>query len=32
MVPLSDVTKQLSDLGGLIHGLHTGNYNLIRVH
>ena len=23
MVPLSDVTKQLSDLGGLVHGLHT---------
>lgn len=30
MVPLSDVTKQLSDLGGLIHGLHTENYDLIQ--
>jgi len=30
VVPLSDVTKQLSDLGGLIHGLHTENYDLIQ--
>lgn len=30
MVSLSDVTKQLSDLGGLVHGLHTENYDLIQ--
>jgi homoserine kinase len=29
-VSLKNVTKQLTNLGGLIHGLHTNNYDLIK--
>jgi len=30
MVSLSDATKQMSDLGGLIHALHTSDYKLLK--
>jgi homoserine kinase len=30
MVSLSDTTKQLSELGGLIHALHTSDYELMK--
>ncbi len=30
MVSLSDATKQMSDLGGLVHALHTNDYELLR--
>ena len=30
MVSLSDATKQLSELGGLIHALHTSDYELMK--
>ncbi|MDB9712660.1 homoserine kinase [Flavobacteriaceae bacterium] len=30
MVSLSDATKQLSNLGGLVHALHTNDYELLK--
>lgn len=30
MVSLSDATKQLSELGGLVHALHTSDYELMK--